>query len=391
MKITLATIGRFHIFPLARELERAGHLTAVYSGFPWSKLAREGVSRDRVRSFPWVRPLVMGARFLPVSLPPAVMDGLHHLSVATLDRHVARSLPHSDIYVGHEGVGLISGAAAQARGMAYVCDRGCTHMAWRERILAEESDRLGLKPGRRPNTYDREIAEYAQADLIVVPSQFVADSFLAEGIAPERLAVVPYGVNLHRFQPVARPDPDRFDITFVGRISGRKGIRDLLDGFRKAAIPGKRLTLVGTVDDDIRDLLAVPLAADDVVLRGHVPQPELKEILSRSHAFCLPRIEDGFGMAIAEAMACGCPAIVTPNAGGASLIRDGENGFVVPIRSPDMLAERFETLAADPTRRDAMGAAALASVQALGGWESYGRMMIDTYADLLAQTGRAPA
>lgn len=384
MKVTLATIGRFHIFPLARELERLGHLETVYSGFPWSKLAREGVSRDRVQTFPWVRPLRMGLRHLPFGVPEAVVDAIHELSVVTLDRYVARTLPKSDIYVGHEAAGLISGVEAKRRGILYVCDRGCTHIAWRERILQEENERLGLKPRRRPNTYAREIEEYEQADLIVVPSQFVFESFVAEGVAPERLAVVPYGVNLQRFQPVASPAPDRFEVVFVGRISARKGVRDLLDGFHMAAVPNKKLTLVGTIDSEVRELLSRDLAAENVVLRGHVPQPELKEILSRSHVFCLPSIEDGFGMAIGEAMACGCPPVVTHNAGGSLLVRDGENGFVVPMRDPKAIAERFERLAGDPILREAMGAAALASVQSLGGWESYGREMVEVYARALA-------
>lgn len=385
MKITLATIGRFHILPLARELERLGHLEAVYSGFPWSRLAREGVGREKVRTYPWIRPLLMGTRFLPFDLPEGARDALHQLSLVTLDRHVARTLPQSDVYVGHEGVGLVSGAEAQRRGMLYVCDRGCTHMAWRERILHEENERLGFKPRRRPNTYAREIAEYEQADLIAVPSRFVADSFIAEGIGAEKLAVVPYGVNLERFHPVARPDPERFDVVFAGSISARKGIADLLEGFRRARIPGKHLTLVGTPDEEICSRFSTEFSADDISLRGHVAHDTLKEVLSRAHVFCLPSIEDGFGMVVPEAMACGCPVIVTQHAGGADIVEEGRNGFIIPIRDPDMLAAQLEVLAEDRERRDAMGAAALESVRALGGWESYGRAMAAAYTQAIAQ------
>lgn len=386
MKVILSTIGRFHIFPLAKELEKNGYLKAIYSGFPWSKLEREGVSHQYVRTFPWVRPILMGTRFLPFKVPEYVLDGLHTLSVVTLDQYVARTLPQSDIYVGHEAVGLISGAEAQKKGMLYVCDRGCTHMAWRERILQEENERLGLKPHRKPMTYEREIAEYHQADLIVVPSQFVADSFISEGISREKLAIVPYGVNLQRFNPVAIPKDDAFDVVFVGQITARKGVKDLLDGFVKAQIANKRLTLVGTIDPRFQKLIMKQLGAANVQVRGHVAQTELKEILSRSHVFCLPSIEDGFGMAVAEAMACACPTIVTPNTGGSSLINDGENGFIVPIRNPEAIAEKLELLANDREYRNIMAQAALASVQALGGWEYYGRQMIAVYQQLLAHT-----
>lgn len=388
MKVTLSTIGRFHIFPLAKELEKKEYLQAIYSGFPWAKLEREGVSRQYVRTFPWVRPILMGTRFLPFKVPEYVLDGLHTLSVATLDKYVAITMPQSDIYVGHEAVGLISGAEAQKRGILYVCDRGCTHMAWRERILQEENERLGLKPRRKPNTYQREIAEYHQADLIVVPSQFVADSFVSEGIPKEKLAIVPYGVNLQRFKPVATPADEVFEVVFVGRISARKGVKDLLDGFAKAQIPNKHLTLVGTIDPEFQKLIMKQLEAANIKVLGHVAQPELKEILSRSHVFCLPSIEEGMAMVVAEAMACGCPPIVTYNTGATSLVCDGKNGFVIPIRSPDAIAEKLELLANNREKRDSMGQAALASVEALGGWENYGQQMIAVYQQLLANTQR---
>ena len=383
MKVILSTIGRFHIFPLAKELEKNGLLECIYSGFPWSKLEREGVSKKYVRTFPWIRPLLLGTRFLPFSLPEPFLDGLHQLSVETLDRYVAKKMSQADIFVGHEGVGLISGAEAKKQGMLYVCDRGCTHMAWRERILQEENARLGLKPRRQPNTFHREIKEYDLADLIVVPSQFVANSFISEGIPVEKIAIVPYGVNLEMFHPAGKPPENSFEIIFVGRISARKGIKDLLDGFNKANIPNKKLTLVGTLDQEIKDIFDEQLSADNIELKGHVSQSELKNLLSRSHVFCLPSIEDGFGMAVGEAMACGCPVIVTENAGGASIVNDGKNGYIIPIRSPENLAEKFEKLSFNPELRNKMGEDALASVQSLGGWQHYGQEMISLYKRVL--------
>lgn len=383
MKVTLSTIGRFHIFPLAKELEKYGYLQAIYSGFPWSKLQREGISKQYVHTYPWVRPLLMATRFLPFRLSESQMDALHQLSVVTLDKYVAKHLPQSNIYVGHEAVGLISGSAAKKRGIKYVCDRGCSHMAWRERILQEENERLGLPPRRRPNTYAREIAEYELADLIVVPSQFVADSFIAEGISKEKLAIVPYGVNLQKFHPVAKPSSEYFDIVFVGRIGARKGVKDLLDAFNQANINNKRLTLVGTIDADFEQRFATELKQPNIIIKGHVAQIELKHILSQSHVFCLPSIEDGFGMAVAEAMACGCPAIVTYNAGANMIVKANENGFVVPIREPKILAEKLEYMANHPKERNLMAEKALNSVKNLGGWESYGRNMIEVYSSLL--------
>lgn len=388
MKITLSTVGRFHIFPLAKELERHACLEAIYSGFPWSKLEREGVSRQYVRTFPWVRPLLMGTRFLPFKLPESILGGLHELSVVTLDKYVARNLPKSDIYVGHEAVGLISGAEAQKRGILYVCDRGCTHIAWSERILKEEYDLLGLPPRRQPNTYEREIAEYRQADLIVVPAPFVAQTFVEEGVSAEKLAVVPYGVDLSRFQKVADPSNKDFNVLFVGNISARKGVTYLIEAFKKAQIKNKKLTLVGMISSEMKPFIDQALKIENIKWYGHMPQTELKTFMSQSHVFCLPSIDEGFGMVVGEAMACGCPVIVSTNAGSADIVQDGKNGFIIPIRNPEAIAEKLELLANNREKRDAMGQAALTSVQALGGWENYGQQMITVYKKLLEKKQR---
>lgn len=389
MKVTLSTIGRFHIFPLARELEKKGFLERVYSGFLWSRLAREGISRDRVRTFPWIRPLLMGARHLPFPLPPSLVEWLHASSVATLDRYVALTLPKSDIYVGHEAVGLISGAEAKKRGMIYICDRGCTHMAWRERILTEENARAGLPSRKRPSTYQREIDEYATADLIVVPSEIARRSFVEEGISERKVKVVPYGVNVDRFHQVGMPDAAYFDILFVGGLSVRKGALDILEAFKRIDIPNKRLTFAGSVTSEIKALLQAELKQPGIRFLGHVAHEQLKEFMSCSHVLLMPSIEDGFGMVVAEAMACGCPSIVSEHAGAADIVKDGENGFIVPIHDPESIAQRLETLAQNPDLRRTMSEACLKTIRNLNGWESYGEQMIEVYRQALEARERS--
>ncbi|MEP4035595.1 glycosyltransferase family 4 protein [Pseudophaeobacter sp.] len=316
-------------------------------------------------------------------------DALHQLSVASQDRFVARHMPDCDIFVGHEGVGLISGPRAQRRGAFYVCDRGCSHMGWQRRVLEEEYQRQGIAIGPRTRTFQREIDEYAAADLIVVASHLVKRSFLEEGIAPDKIAVVPYGVNVARFHPVGTPSAARFDILFVGGLSVRKGARDLLEAFHAAQIPNKRLRLAGAISADIQESCAPLLDHPAVEILGHVAHERLKEVMSTSHLIAMPSIEDGFGMVIAEAMACGCPAVVSENTGAADIVEDGVSGFVVPIRAPEVLAERFERLASEPGLRKRFSDASLARVAQMGGWEVYGREMHSVFAKLLTAARNA--
>ena len=89
-------------------------------------------------------------------------------------------------------------------------------------------------------------------------------------------------------------------------------------------------------------------------------------------------------MVIGEAMACGCPVIATTNTGASELITDGQEGFIVPIRSPVLIADRLQQLADNPNLRNRMGESALARVNELGGWNSYG----DTWVSILNKLNR---
>jgi glycosyltransferase involved in cell wall biosynthesis len=122
---------------------------------------------------------------------------------------------------------------------------------------------------------------------------------------------------------------------------------------------------------DLRDILS-RLPTANVEFLGPVPRAQLVDLMSRSHALVLPSIEDGFGLVLSEAMACGCPLIASTNTGGEDLFTDGVEGFLVPIRDPAAITARLQQLADSPALRQQMSSAALAKVQSLGGWADYG-------------------
>jgi glycosyltransferase involved in cell wall biosynthesis len=310
------------------------------------------------------------------------METIHYASLTTFDAYVRLVMPDCDIFVGHEGAGLWSGKAAQKRGAIYVCDRGCSHMGWKEALLESEYDRVGLKWPGKPMTYNREMDEYEQADLIVVPSTFAYNSFVESGVERSKLAVVPYGVNLDVFGSVERNVDGVFEVLFVGALSVRKGAHDLLDAFKALEYSNKRLTIVGVISNEIRSALGVRLKDQNIRCLGAVSQANLKQIMGRSDVLVLPSIEDGFGMVLVEALACGCPVVATTNTGAPDLITDGIEGFIVPIRSPLILADRLQRLADNLELRHKMAAAALRTANNSGGWQQYGDAMAILYRRL---------
>ena len=384
MRVVLSTPGKFHTFDLARELYAHGALAAIFTGYPRFKLRNEGLPQELIDTFPWIQAPYMAFPWKQL-LPKTIIQQWELLTAIPFGNWVARKLPACDVYVGLSGSSLAAGKQAHKLGAAYICDRGSAHIRVQDALLREEHEKWGVPySGIDARTIAREESEYAEADIITVPSIFAYRSFIEQGIAAKKLRLLPYGVNVSRFQPVAKPAEDHFEVLYVGAMSLQKGIQYLVQAYKKMSHLNKSLTFVGAPSPELMALLqARNLWTEDIKVLGHMQQAELKNIMSRSHVLVLPSIQDGFGMVMAQAMACGCPVIASRNTGGEDLFTDGDEGFIVPIRDVDALVERLQQLADYPEQRVAMGQRALARVQSFGGWNRYGEKAMAVYAEVL--------
>jgi glycosyltransferase involved in cell wall biosynthesis len=293
-----------------------------------------------------------------------------------------RNLCECDVLIALSGSGLLAGREIHRRGGAYICDRGSAHIRWVEDLLREEFKRWrGRFNPTDAAVVEKEEREYEEADLVVVPSQFAANSFVEMGVDRARVRAVPLGVEMGRFSPVGRPPADSFQVLFVGQVSFQKGVPYLLEAFSQLSINKKRLTIIGTMRPEMKLWLS-GRHFEDVEFLGALPQRELPRYMSRSHVHVLPSIQDGFGMVVTQSMACGCPQIVSEHCGAADVLTDGVDGFIVPIRSASAIREKLEIMASDPAKREAAGSAAIEKVKSLGGWDSYGEAMTTLILDV---------
>ena len=369
MQVIQATFGTFHHFHLARELESRGYLKHIYSTYPWRRLRREEIPHALVTTFPWVHtPYLAASRYLPIS---------SHVDWA-IGRFIAKSFDHwlcnrispCDAYVALSGSGHKSGRRAQELGAKYVCDRGSSHARYQQQILMDEYRRWKIFMPQ-PLEVDREEAEYENANAITVLSSFARRSFIEYGVPADKIHTMMLGVQLNKFQPIAEPPLDSFEVLFAGTVSFRKGIPYLLEAFRRLRHPHKRLRIAGVVQREIQPYLRTQdLSGIEFV--GPQPQQQLAHLMNRSHVLVLPSIEDGFGMVITQAMACGCPVISSTNTGGPDLYNNGEAGFIIPIRDSEAIQQALQNLADDRSLRQQMSEAALRRVQSFGGWHQYG-------------------
>jgi glycosyltransferase involved in cell wall biosynthesis len=268
------------------------------------------------------------------------------------------------------------------QGIKYVCDRGSTHIRFQDRVLREEYDRRRIPfAGISPKIIRREEAEYEAADIITVPSTFVLNTFLEEGVSRKKIRLAPYGVDLEKFYPCAKRSEEEFHVLFVGGLSVRKGLSYLLSAFQKLRCEGKHLTLVGSVSTEIEKTIEPFRYDPQITFMGHRPQAELKAIMSRSHVMVLPSVEEGLACVQAQAMACGCPVIASRNTGAEDLFSDQKEGFIVPVCDADAIAARLQSLADDPCLQMRMSEAALKRVKSIGGWGQYGQRMFDIFSE----------
>ena len=378
MKIVQVCIARYHHFNLARELNKHNNLDFFFTGYPKFKIAdEEDIPPKKIISVPiLVTPFMFFERY---QLWPnkKIRDYISFLSHQHLDWVVKKTIKKPIILISFCGAGLQSFRVNKKLGGINICDKGSTHIEYQESILKEEYLRYGLQyKGVYQSRKEKEIKEYNECDFITVPSQFSFDSFIKKGIPKEKLRLIPYGARIKRFKPMDKNDKGtnlnkEFNILFVGNFGIRKGAIDILESFKKFKHPRKKLTIIGSVDPSINYLIQ-KYDTEAINFLGHVDNKFLREFYNNSEVLLFPSIEDGYGIVILEALACGCPVIATKNTGAIHSVKDRLNGFIVPIRSPDKIVECLTMIADSESLRVNLKINCIKKIDEINGWSTYG-------------------
>lgn len=388
MNVTVSVFGRFHAFYLARELQHRGHLRRLITSHPGFSVSRWGVSTDHLRSF-W--PLEAGRRalgYLPVSLTATL--GAKTLVREAYERLAAGSIPtDTDLFVGWSNTAERGLRRGRELGAVTIVERCSSHIRTQREILREEYTGHGSDPVLPPDEVVRqEEREYELADYVAVPSSFVERTFLERGFPQERILKIPYGVDPEEFEPVGKEDKV-FRVVYAGQLGHRKGVRYLLEAWEKLDLDDAELLLLGPVRPEFEPWMEQ--YAGQYRHPGSLPQSELHKWYSQGSVFVLPSVEEGMAYVQLQAMACGLPLVCTPNTGGEDLIREGEEGFVVPIRDVEALEERILWCYEHQEECLAMGRSARQRMLRRFTWRDYGDRIVDAYDRILSKDDGATA
>lgn len=293
-----------------------------------------------------------------------------------LDRRVARRLPQvaglTGVYAGEDGA---RDTFRRARELGLKCFYDLPIGYWRaaQALYAEEREREPEWAATLTGTRDsaaklaRKDEELRLADVVFVASEFTRQTLALAPAFAGRVCVIPYGA-----PPVDdAPDMDAVGavlrLLFVGSLTQRKGLSYLLKAVEQLG-NHVELTLIGTKPP-------VACAPLDAALRRHrwiasLPHDGILAEIRRHDLLLFPSLFEGFGLVILEAMSQGLPVIATPHTAGPDIITDGEDGFLVPIRSADAIAEKLHLLRDCPALLRDMKAAAWRTAQART-WDDY--------------------
>jgi glycosyltransferase involved in cell wall biosynthesis len=211
-------------------------------------------------------------------------------------------------------------------------------------ILKEEYIKLGLELDEiNPQIIiNRQKKEAEIADYILCPSIYVANTFInVYNIPKTKILIQPYAVDTNLFKMNKRKTDDVFRIIYVGNIGVAKGIHYLIDALellQKNNVPYECL-LIGKIKDNYMNYFNKKRHLFKYL--GKVPHNELNDYYNSSSVFVFPTLDDGFGLVLFEAMASGLPVIATTNCGASTIIKDGEEGFIVPIRDSNAIFEKL--------------------------------------------------
>ena len=190
-----------------------------------------------------------------------------------------------------------------------------------------------------------------RAARVLALSHALADATISLGVPAGQVEVVPNGVDTDRFRPTAKER--EAIILFVGALIERKGARYLIEAFPMVGreLPRARLVIVGegSQREELMELSRHMGVAERVIFAGGQTQEQVRHWMQHARVFVLPSLEEGLGVVLLEALACGTPCVAT-RVGGIPDVVTPEVGLVVPPGDVHALATAIREVLEDRVR-----------------------------------------
>ncbi|MDB5138674.1 MAG: glycosyltransferase family 4 protein [Mucilaginibacter sp.] len=307
-----------------------------------------------------------------------------------LDKKVASRLEKAAengvkaVYAYEDGA-LESFTQAKKLGLTCIYDLPIAYWETGRRLMLQEADRvpgwaetLGGGISDSAEKLDRKTRELEMADIIIVASKFVKDS-LPEWASKKKVIISPFGTPaLKNKKEFTGKETNKINkplrVLFAGSMGQRKGLGDLFAAMKLLNRKDAELVVMGSLQAPMnfyRNEYA------DFTYEPGRPNEDVLALMRTCDVFCLPSIVEGRALVMQEAMSQGLPLIITPNTGGEDLVIEGKTGFLVPIRSPEVIAEKITWFLENRSKIPEMQEAAKVLAQTYT-WVNYRKQIVES-------------
>lgn len=285
------------------------------------------------------------------------------------------------VYAYEDGA-LATFTKAKELGLKCIYDLPIAFWETGRQLMTEEAERLptwactlggGIKDS--PGKLERKTKEMELADMIVVPGEFVKNS-LPNWSTGKDVLIAPFGSPLvittinNKAEHIKGKVQNRpLRVLYAGSMGQRKGLGDLFAAMRLLNNPNIELVVMGSL------LAPIEFYRKEYPNFTYEPGRSYEQVLAlmkTCDVFCLPSIVEGRALVMQEAMSQGLPLIITSNTGGSDLIEEGKTGFLIPIRSPQAIANKLCWFLENRAKVSEMGQMAQRHA-AKYTWDNYGR------------------
>ena len=401
MKIIVAHEGKQHSFYTAQALYNEGMLykyitTVYYRKGNWtyfiSRFLRgktlEKCKSHRIESIPeeyiiqfseWKGLLMLFLKRIPWlwNLFPIYYDWLHDSFGEKVAKYAIKN--HVDVVIMYDTNAnrcweILKEKAPQIK---RVLDVSIANRLYLKSVYEEDIRLCGNQELRKeqkeiwdPRNIRRYEEELENSQYYLAGSSFVKQSLMFSNVRPDKIFVVPYGVDTCQFKMKTNKNISLpLKVIFVGQISYRKGIHHLLNVVSSFQPNELELHILGAYDSTQRYYLDYS-KFENIHFEGFVTRNQIARFYQDADVFCLPSLGEGLALVILEALGSGIPCVVSSNSGGSDVIVSGKNGYVFEAGDDSELKRILTNIVNNPLILKEMGENALTSITNYR-WDNY--------------------
>lgn len=351
--------GRFHSDFMYRALHELGYSPFLYTSLPKNRFPQFAIPSA---TCVWPEVIYRLTKKIGFETPGDAMK------MKYFGRFLSNQIEHlnPNYFVGWSSFSLETLKRKAAK--FHILMRDSSHIQFQYDLLTEEHNRFGSCFPKRNFCLERELEEYALADHIWVLSDFAKNTFVNSGTSPEKIRILPLGVDLKLFKPidvVTTPSPLR--VIYFGILSFRKGVQYLLEATKDFSPKQIELNLIGAVEPDFKGIMS---KYSHYNYRPAMPQKDLAKEIRQHHVFVFPTLEDGFGQTLIQAMASGLVPVTTEHCGSAGFTYLKNSPWRLPIRSAAAIKNCLEQLIDNPALVSQLRAKAIKDADSMT-WNKY--------------------